>query len=315
MDSTLVNLNESLGPSFGWGDPVYRQTSAWVLGVLFLSAALVFWLRKKNAYWSVSWQSIKSWILVAPILFLFFGLREPVPLVVLSLLAVFGTKVFFQLLGMYHRNYFVLTCYAGIIGLSLCVWIGNRDLYNLMPMLVLGLSCLIPLARNNFVKMIQYISLTQLAFVFLGWSFLHLAWIVREPQGLYQLMYLIILTEFCDNTNLALSRVLGKRLIFDRIDRRRTLAGLCVSALATLTLAFAMRFLLPDSGVNSWWVAGLIASLGGFVGDMVMTVLRKDAGIMVVGPFILGRGDFLHRMDRLIFVAPIYYFVLVGLSL
>jgi phosphatidate cytidylyltransferase len=41
-----------------------------------------------------------------------------------------------------------------------------------------------------------------------------------------------------------------------------------------------------------------------------MTVIRRDAGIRMVGPFILGRGDFLHRMDRLIFVAPIYYYVM-----
>jgi phosphatidate cytidylyltransferase len=41
-----------------------------------------------------------------------------------------------------------------------------------------------------------------------------------------------------------------------------------------------------------------------------MTVIRRDAGIKVVGLFILGRGDFLDRMDRLIFVAPIYFYVI-----
>jgi phosphatidate cytidylyltransferase len=57
-------------------------------------------------------------------------------------------------------------------------------------------------------------------------------------------------------------------------------------------------------------LSGLIAAFGGFIGDMVMTVIRRDAGIKVVGTFILGRGDFLHRMDRLIFVAPIYYYAI-----
>ncbi|MGZ3659450.1 MAG: phosphatidate cytidylyltransferase, partial [Bdellovibrionota bacterium] len=33
-----------------------------------------------------------------------------------------------------------------------------------------------------------------------------------------------------------------------------------------------------------------------------------------VGPFIIGRGDFLQRMDRLIFVAPIYYYVMQALG-
>jgi LacI family transcriptional regulator len=39
----------------------------------------------------------------------------------------------------------------------------------------------------------------------------------------------------------------------------------------------------------------------------------KDAGIKEVGAFILGRGDFLHRMDRLIFVAPLYYYAIIYL--
>ncbi|MGZ3653322.1 MAG: phosphatidate cytidylyltransferase, partial [Bdellovibrionota bacterium] len=63
-----------------------------------------------------------------------------------------------------------------------------------------------------------------------------------------------------------------------------------------------------------WLVAGLVASVGGLFGDLIMMVMRKDAGVKDVGPFILGRGDFLQRMDRLIFVAPIYYYVMRSLG-
>ena len=75
-----------------------------------------------------------------------------------------------------------------------------------------------------------------------------------------------------------------------------------------------MRHLLPDRSDKYWLAAGLIASFGGVVGDLVMAVVRRDAGVKVVGPFILGRGDFLQRMDRLIFVAPIYFFVMMALN-
>jgi phosphatidate cytidylyltransferase len=68
--------------------------------------------------------------------------------------------------------------------------------------------------------------------------------------------------------------------------------------------------LLPDGSEKYWLVSGLIASLGGVVGDLVMSVVRRDLGVRIMGAFILGRGDFLHRMDRLIFVAPIYYYIM-----
>lgn len=293
-----------------WDSPIYRQTVLIVLSIIFFSGAIVFWFRKKNYYFVQSWASIKSWIIAAPLLFVVMGLPSPWPLIFLTVLAIAGAKIFFQIMGMYHRSYFVLICYAGILGLGLCATYDRMDIYNSMPMIVLGLSCLVPLIRNSYRRMIQYISLTLLAFIFLGWSFMHLALILKFPNGVYQVMYLIILTEFCDNTNLALNRYIGGWRLFPGINARRTIGSTSVSVLLTLVLAGSMRFLLPDGSDKYWLSSGLVASLGGFVGDLVMTVVRRDAGMKTVGPFIIGRGDFLHRVDRLIFVAPIYYYLM-----
>jgi len=225
-----------------------------------------------------------------------------------------GSKVFFQLMGMYHRSYFVLITYAGILGLAASIYYDRIDIYNILPMAILAISCLVPLLRNNYRRMIQYISLTNLAFVFLGWSFMHLALLLKLENGVYQLMYLLILTEFCDNTTLAISRYVGTRKIFSEIDHRRTIGGFFVSAVATIFVAAGMRFLLPDQSQIYWLTSGIVAAIGGLFGDMLMDVIRKDAGIRTLGAFVLGRGDFLQRMDRLIFVAPIYYYVMLFLQ-
>ncbi len=296
-----------------WSSPIYQKTVLIVLLLLFASGLLLYLFRKKNYYFVVSWASIKSWLIAAPLLFFSLGAPEPWPLVALTLLALLGAKVFFQLVGMFHRSYFVLICYAGIIALSLSIYYQRIDLYNLMPMIVLGVICIVPLVRNSYKRMIQYMSLTLLCFIFLGWSFMHLGLIMQLNEGLYQLMYLIILTEFCDNTNLALGRYVGKRKWLSNIDPKRTLESTLVSILLTLTLASLMRFMLPTSSEEYWWLTGLIASLAGILGDLVMTVVRRDLGMKIVGPFIIGRGDFLHRMDRLVFVAPIYYYAVMML--
>lgn len=296
-----------------WASSIYQETALLVLAFLFVSGFAVYFFRKKNYYFVVSWASIKSWLLFAPLLFGIFGAPEPFPLIALTLIAIFGAKIFFQLMGMFHRSYFVFICYAGILSLGWAIHARRLDLYNLLPMLVIGLSCLVPLIRNNYKRMIQYISLTTLAFIFLGWSFMHLGLIMQMDKGIYQVMYLIILTEFCDNTNLAISRYIGRIKLIDRIDFRRTLESTLVSAVITIFLAFGMRHLLSDGSERYWLVSGLIASIGGFIGDMVMAVVRKDAGIREMGAFILGRGDFLHRMDRLIFVAPLYYYAMLHL--
>ena len=127
-------------------------------------------------------------------------------------------------------------------------------------------------------------------------------------------MYLVILTEFCDNTNLAISRYFKGPKILPEISSRRTVPSTAVAIFLTIILAYSMRHLLPDRSDKYWLAAGVIASFGGLLGDLVMSVMRKDAGVKIVGQFILGRGDFLQRMDRLIFVAPIYYFVMLALK-
>jgi phosphatidate cytidylyltransferase len=309
-----MNSPNFLATTAAWETTAYQQTAVIVLLVLFIGGAVNFFFRKKNYYSMVAWASIKSWLILAPIMFLIMGLRPPLPIIMLTALALYGAKVYFQILGMFHKSLFVWICYLGIIGLGIFSQVNNLAIYNEMPMMVLGLSCLVPLLQRDYKNMIQYISLTLLGFIFLGWSFMHLGLILNFENGLYQVMYLIILTEFCDNTNLAISRYLRGPKIMSAFNSKRTWLSTIFSIVLTMALAYSMRHLLPDRSERYWLAAGLIASFGGVIGDLVMSVVRRDAGVKIVGTFILGRGDFLQRMDRLIFVAPIYYFVMLGLS-
>lgn len=289
---------------------IYLETVLIVGVFLILGSVISYLLRKKHYFFFYSWASLKGWLIVAPIFFVLFGLPPAWALLTLILLSILGIKVFFQIMGMYHRTYFVILAYSAITVLGTAIYWNDRDLYHAVPLAMWGLTSVVPLVRNSYKKMIQYIALTNMGFVFLGWAFLHLGWILKLPGGLFQFMYLVILTEFCDNTNLALSYGVGSIRLFDRIDRRRTLESFILSVILTLLLAFGMRHLLPVQSEVYWLAAGLVASFAGILGDVIMTAIRKDAGVHKLGPFIIGRGDFLSRMDRMIFVAPIYYYLM-----
>lgn len=293
-----------------WYDPLYRETVYLVLGVLAVLGFALFFVRNKNTHTQASWASLKSWLFAAPILLGFCGLPSPWPLVVLTIIAMMGAKIFFQMMGMYHRSNFVWATYIGLISLAFAIQFERHELYNLAPMIFLGATCLIPILRNSAKHMIQYLALTLMCFSFLGWAFMHLGWIWTLEKGPYMVLYLIILTEVCDNIYLSLSRHIGNVKLFSRISPRRNLeAGLIASGL-TLILAWSLRHLLPDRSEIFWISSGLVAALAGSLGDLVLSVIRRDLGIKDVGPFIIGRGDLLSIMDRLIFVAPIYYYVM-----
>lgn len=296
-----------------WSSPVYQQTVLFVLGTLFAIGLFIFLFRKNNRHMAAGWASVQSWLFAAPIFLVILGLPSPWTLGCLTVIAVLGAKTFFQMTGMYHRSNFVWLCYVGLIALAVTSYYQRVDLYNLMPMIFLGVICLVPILRNSAKHMIQYISLTLIAFSLLGWAFMHLGLLMRWQHGPYLVIYITILTEFCDNIYLAASRF-GRVRIFDRIHSKRTLEGFLIGAAATMALAWGLRHMLPDREPVYWITSGLVAALAGSLGDLVLSIIRRDLGIKDVGGFIIGRGDLLNSMDRLIFVAPIFYYSLIVLE-
>ncbi len=297
-----------------WADPLYRETVYMVLAFLFSFGLILFFIRNKNQHMQAAWASLKSWLFAAPVLLGFMGLQPPWPLIVLAIMAVGGAKIFFQMMGMYHRSNFVWITYVALGLLAFLIHTEQKELYNISPMVFLGAICLIPILRNSAKQMVQYICLTLMAFSFLGWAFMHLGWLWRLEGGAFMTVYIIILTEVCDNVYLGVSRYLGRIKLFNRISPKRSLEAFCVALIVTFGLAFGLRHLLPDRGEVFWISSALVAALGGSLGDLVLSVIRRDLGIKDVGAFIIGRGDWLTIMDRLIFVAPIYYYVMVYLQ-
>ena len=293
-----------------WQNPIYRETVTIVLAFLFIVSLFLFFFRKRNAHWVKAWASIKSWLIGGPIILFISGMEETWMLGSLTIVALAGAKAFFRLTGMYHRTYFVWACYLGIISLPFLIYYQMSNFYDVTPMLVLAGICMIPIIRDSAKLMVQYVALTLMCFSFMGWAFMHLGWLIYLDQGPFLIIYIILLTEICENIHLVVSKQFGKTKLFAGINSRRTLEGVVVSLVFTLLLAWAMRHLMPIREERFWLASGVVAVFAGGLGDLVLSGIRKDLGIKQVGAFIIGRGDFLRRVERLIFVAPIYYYVM-----
>jgi phosphatidate cytidylyltransferase len=140
-------------------------------------------------------------------------------------------------------------------------------------------------------------------------------------------VYLIILTE-CDDIFQALwGRRFGKRKITPRISPNKSLEGLVGGVLSTLVIGVLLApWLTPlaDPCTIRWsegeiqlpYLGAVCASLGisiaGFLGDLNMSALKRDAGVKDTGTLLPGQGGLLDRIDSLTFTAPaFYYFVRV----
>ena len=297
-----------------WANPRYVETAALVVGSLMILGLICFALRTRGAPYPSAWVSVKSWLFVAPLLFCIFALPKPWPLVFVTWVGVLSTKSFFQMVGMYHRSWFVWVTYLFIFALGHIIYHGELEYYNLMPMIFLAVICLIPLLRNSATQMIQYIALSLIAFIFWGWSYMHMGRLLTFEGGELMVLYLYLLTEVSENTSWAVSKLWGKVRPFSKISTKVSLEGMIVALAVTMLVAWGLRHLLPDRSERFWIAAGLVAAVFGRMGDLIVNVIRRDLGIKNTGVFIIGRDGMLTRVDKLIFVGPLYFYLYIYLQ-
>ena len=297
-----------------WDNSTFQYTAFYVILGLILIGLFIFPFRKKNTHTAAAWASVQSWLIGAPIIFVLLGSGDPWPVVGITFIAILGAKEFFQLTGMYHRGWFVSLTYLFIIALGYVAYKQNRELYNTMPMIFLASAALIPLILNTAKNMVQFICLSLLSFLFMGWAFMHTAWIVLLPHGTFLLIYLIIISEVTENVSFALTHFFGKRKIAKNIAPRRTIEGILGGTIVSLSVGYLLRDLLPTEYRAYWLNFSVTAILVGSLGNLILATIRRDLGAKDFGLFIIGRGGVLNRLDQLICTTPIYYYVIVNLS-
>ncbi len=297
-----------------WSDEIYQETTALTIGFIILVGLFLYVIRQKSPHFTAAWASVKSWFFVAPILLFVFALPSPWPLVFLVFVGIFSAKTFFQMVGIYHRSWFVWATYFFMMTLGYATYKEFDSGYNVAPMVFLGLISIIPLLRNSATHMVQYMALSLMACIFFGWSFLHMGRLLMVEGGVFLVIYLYILTEVAENVSLSTSRLIGRVKPFSKISVRVTVEGVIASIVVSLLLAWGMRHLLPDRSEQFWIAAGLTAAIFGRFGELILSVIRRDLGIKDTGVFIFGRGDLLSRTDKLIFVGPMYYYIFLLLN-
>jgi phosphatidate cytidylyltransferase len=131
-------------------------------------------------------------------------------------------------------------------------------------------------------------------------------------------LFLILLTETNDIMQAIIGRRLGKRKITPRVSPNKSLEGLLGGIITTVTLAMISAPWLTSianghsfaTGMLISAAAGLLISVFGFLGDINMSAIKRDAGVKDGSRLLPGQGGMIDRIDSLTFTAPVcYYFV------
>ncbi len=148
------------------------------------------------------------------------------------------------------------------------------------------------------------------------YSLSHMAYLLALPErrgpfgtitGPCLLFLLIFLTQINDIAQFVWGKTLGKRPVLPLVSPKKTWEGLLGGIGTTTLLALLLGPVFsPMSGFAAIG-AGLIIGVFGFLGDVVMSAVKRDIGVKDSGAMLPGHGGILDRLDSLTFTAPLFF--------
>ncbi len=142
---------------------------------------------------------------------------------------------------------------------------------------------------------------------------------VMEPYGRVYVLAPFFVAFAGDTLSMYFGMLWGKKKMAPLVSPKKTWAGFwggpVGSALGMLLLGFiGARWLGYPANYPLLAIAGVVGNLFGQLGDLSMSLVKREAGVKDYSHLFLTHGGMLDRFDSTLFIAPvIYLFVSVGM--
>jgi phosphatidate cytidylyltransferase len=286
-----------------------------VAGVLAVAGAVIagFQVLLKKNMRSV-WLTNQGWLVMIPIIGLSIFLGRWVFIAGVTLLSILGFKEYARASGLYRDWWMTGIAYLAIIAIGITAGVhdpfthqpGWFGLFLALPVYSINLLVIIPVLRNVSRGQLQEIALSILGFIYIGWMFGHLGFLANSDNPYGYLLFIILATELNDVAAFTCGRLFGRRPLRSNISPKKTWEGAIGAAAFSMIVPWALRFSFPSFSNLELILTGLIVGIGGQLGDLSISVIKRDIGVKDMGASIPGHGGILDRIDSLIFVAPLF---------
>jgi phosphatidate cytidylyltransferase len=177
--------------------------------------------------------------------------------------------------------------------------------------LLLPLRMVIVGETRDFLRAVGTLHWGLMTMVF---SLSHVAYLLVLPLashpvagGAGLVLYLVVLTELNDVAQYLWGKRFGRRRVVPTVSPNKTWAGFLGGVATTVLLAWALAPLLTPLSWPMALAAGLLIAVGGFVGDVTISALKRDLGVKDSGSLLPGHGGILDRVDSLTYTAPLFF--------
>jgi phosphatidate cytidylyltransferase len=272
----------------------------------------------KSPGWSLRWRVV-SGLLFVPLLIVLARAGELAFTTFVALQVVLGLLEFYRMMkgkDLAPHVLFGVLAGLGVVGAAYRpVFAPVGFLAAAAVMLVLSLG----LRRAEGRGIVESLAVTVFGVVYVGWLSAHLVllrelpWLCGAPYaaGASYVLLAFFITWSCDTGAYAFGRMFGRNRPWTTISPRKSVEGAAGGLAMALVGAFVARAWFAP--YLHWWdaaVLGVVVGIAAQVGDLVESLLKRDARHGDSSDFIPGHGGILDRFDSLYFGAPLVYWYL-----
>jgi phosphatidate cytidylyltransferase len=228
---------------------------------------------------------------------------------------------------------------AAGVALQIVAYIGNEYHVTILLTVTLLVVMIAQLGRAQIAEALASISGTFFGIFYVGWLLSH-AIVLREfhrviamrygaedalaagiapESGAFLLTFTLAVVVWCDTGAYFAGRAYGERKLAPRISPGKTVEGAIGGVLAGTIAGLVFKLIFdiwwPElSRLVGWGLAilfGMALSVAGMVGDLIESLLKRDAQVKDAGELLPGHGGVLDRIDASLLGIPVMYYMML----
>ena len=135
-------------------------------------------------------------------------------------------------------------------------------------------------------------------------------------QGGYIIIAVLASIWVCDSAAFFFGVRFGKHKLFPRISPKKSWEGAIAGFVFSVLIMIAAKFIVLEFLQWTTIIAfGIIVGIIGQIGDLVESMLKRDAGVKDSSALIPGHGGIFDRFDSLLYTAPVIFIYLKFIAL
>jgi phosphatidate cytidylyltransferase len=257
-----------------------------------------------------------SWLVLVPLLLVPILLGAAWTIAGVGILSLFCYREFARATGLFRERAISIVVVAGILAVTFAVLDHWYGFFVALTPLTVALIAAVAILADQPKGYIQRVALGVLGFLLFGAAFGHLGFIANDSQYRPLLILILLAVEMNDVFAFVVGKTLGRHRLAPNASPKKTVEGSLGAVILTTALVVGIgMFIYPEeyrvaNGVSDvkalryLALLGVIISVVGQFGDLMLSSIKRDLGIDDFGTLIPGHGGLLDRFDSLILVAP-----------